>query len=149
MKQILKQVNIIAQNYYCHFVLFVSLVGTLMSLYYSNVELLEPCVLCWYQRILLYPLVVIGLVGALTKDKYAKFYILPLSLAGTFLAGYHYLIQKTDWFEQIGTCSANNPCNAIDLEYLGFITIPFLSFLAFNAISIVTAYAWYQSRRKY
>ena len=63
------------------------------SLYYSEVAHFEPCSLCWYQRIALYPLVVILLVGAVTRDRFVTRYALPLTVAGAILAIYNYLVQ--------------------------------------------------------
>jgi hypothetical protein len=70
-----------------------------------------------------------------------------MALIGMVIAMYNYMLQKTDWFETIGTCSADNPCSAIDMEYLGFITIPLLSFVAFWSILIICI-AYYAVTRK-
>ena len=61
-------------------VAFLALVAMAGSLYYSEVAGFIPCRLCWYQRILMYPLVAVTLVGALRRDDYLPGYVLPLSL---------------------------------------------------------------------
>ncbi len=63
-----------------------SIIATLGSLYYSEILHFTPCVLCWYQRILLYPLVLIIAVGILRKDKGLYQYVLPMSILGLLIA---------------------------------------------------------------
>lgn len=120
-----------------YIVFVVTLSGTLGSLYFSEVQRLLPCDLCWYQRIMLYPLAIITLVGVMRRD--AKFYVytFPLAFIGAVVALYHYLLQKTNLFPKavIG-CNPDNPCNQIDFEVAGFITIPLLSFCAFLVILV-------------
>ena len=97
-------------------------------------EGLVPCELCWYARILMYPIVVITYVGIAKGDKRFTQYVLPLSILGILLETYHYALQKLPiptFFE----CSNANPCNALQVDYLGFITIPFLALVAFVIIT--------------
>ena len=129
--------NILEENFML-VTFFVSTTSMLGSLYYSEIEKLDPCSLCWYQRIFMYPLVFISAVAYLRKDYKAYFYVLPLSLIGILIAAYHYYIEQTSSDSIIGNCSASVPCNEVVLSYLGFITIPFMSFMAFLTINIVT-----------
>ena len=119
-----------------------ALAAMLGSLYYSEIAGFVPCTLCWYQRILMYPLTVIILVGILSDDKYLPRYILPLSATGILVSTYHYLLQ----IGVIGTttaCRAGVPCNVRYINYLGFVTIPFLALTAFTLITaLVVAYLW-------
>lgn len=139
----------IFKDYYMHIIFFIALTGTLMSLYYSEVEELTPCILCWYQRILLYPVTIIAFISIVAKDIKAWRYILPMSLLGMVFGAYNYALQKTDWFETLGTCSPDNPCSKIDLEYLGFITIPFMSFVAFWVITmLILVYIYWDRKSK-
>jgi disulfide bond formation protein DsbB len=62
------------------------------SLYFSEVMNFAPCVLCWYQRILMYPLALILLVGIWKKDKNVDSYVLPFSILGFLIALYHNLL---------------------------------------------------------
>ena len=41
----------------------IALLSTLGSLFFGEIMKLPPCTLCWYQRICMYPLVVILAVG--------------------------------------------------------------------------------------
>ena len=114
----------------------VALVAMLGSLYYSEIRDFPPCRLCWYQRILMYPLVVVTLVGALKRDDYLPDYVLPLSIIGLFVSGYHYLMEK-GFVPAAATCSADVPCNISYVNYFGFITIALMAFTAFAIITLI------------
>jgi disulfide bond formation protein DsbB len=112
-----------------------ALVGTIGSLFLSEVMLYPPCVLCWYQRVALYPLVVIIGVGIATRDSTVTRYALPLCLIGLLIAIYHNLLYYGFIPESITPCTEGVPCNAKQLELLGFITIPLMSLVGFAAIT--------------
>jgi disulfide bond formation protein DsbB len=114
----------------------IALVATLGSLYYSEIAGFIPCRLCWYQRILMYPLTVVTLVGALKRDEYLPTYVLPLSLLGILVSGYHYLMEK-GVVPASTTCAADVPCSISYVNYLGFITIALMAFTAFTLISVI------------
>jgi disulfide bond formation protein DsbB len=112
--------------------------ATLGSLFYSQIIGLTPCVLCWYQRILMYPLVILFTVAIIRKDKNIPYYVLPLTIIGIIIAAYQYLLQMTPLGAvELTKCDLTNPCSKIDAIYLGFITIPFMSIAAFLVISIM------------
>lgn len=111
-----------------------SLIATLGSLYFSEVRGFIPCSLCWYQRILMYPMVfILGVAVYKNNDKIVP-YLLPLPLIGAPLALFHYLKQKVPFFAEVGSCGTGVPCSAEYINWLGFITIPFLSLAAFSII---------------
>ena len=111
--------------------------GMAGSLYFSEVMNLPPCVLCWYQRIALYPLVAVLAVGILRKDKAVALYALPLSLAGLAVAIYHNLLYWKILPESIAPCTLGISCTTKFFEWFGFITIPLLSLAAFSVITII------------
>ena len=113
----------------------IALAGMLGSLYFSEVAGLVPCLLCWYQRIALYPLVLIIGVGIIRQDRAYPFYALPLTVIGGLTALYHVMLQAGVIAEQLAPCSAGVSCAAIEVAYLGFITIPVLSLVAFALMS--------------
>ncbi|MEQ1604010.1 MAG: disulfide bond formation protein B [Pyrinomonadaceae bacterium] len=121
-----------------------ALVGTIGSLFLSEVMLYPPCVLCWYQRVALYPLVVIIGVGIATRDSAVTRYALPLCLIGLVIAVYHNLLYYGFIPESITPCTEGVPCNAKQLELLGFITIPLMSLVGFAAI----AFCLFLARKK-
>src|SRR3989344_3377205 len=73
--------------------LFIALVATLGSLFYSEIAGYQPCQLCWYQRILMYPQVLLLALALWRKELSILNYTALLSLFGAALAGYHYLMQ--------------------------------------------------------
>lgn len=133
---------------YVYVLFFISFAATAGSLFISEFMLLPPCDLCWYQRGFMYPIAVITLVAALKKDLNVYSYVAPLAIIGWGFALYHYLLQKTDWFVKLTFCSAGNPCSDSQLEFLGFITIPFMSLAAFTLLIGVCYVYWIGSRKK-
>jgi disulfide bond formation protein DsbB len=134
------------QQYGALLAFVVALVATLGSLYFSEIAGFVPCTLCWYQRILMYPLTVITLVGFIKQDEYLPIYVLPLSILGLFVSGYHYLVQLGA-FGHPAACAIGIPCSLRYINYLGFVTIPFLALTAFiliTAIMLATRWAFAQ-----
>lgn len=121
--------------------LVVALVATLGSLYFSEVNGYVPCALCWYQRILMYPLVGILIIGLLRMDLNLPYYVLPFTLFGQGIATYHYLLQKTTLLGAPTVCRAGVSCITAYINWYGFITIPFLSMTAFFIITILALVA--------
>lgn len=113
-----------------------SLISILGSLYFSEIKGFIPCELCWYQRILMYPLVLVLGIATFLKDISVIKYILPLSVIGSMVALMHYLMQKNILLFQVKPCMNSVPCDTIYINWFGFITIPFLSLIAFSIISI-------------
>ena len=115
---------------------FTALLSLLGSLYFSEIMKLAPCALCWYQRIVMYPLVIIFFVGIMRKDKYLYQYALPLGIVGFFIALYHNLLYLGYIPEALQPCVNGISCTAKQLELFGFITIPLMSLMAFATIII-------------
>lgn len=117
-------------------ILLVSATALGGSLFFSEVMGLTPCRLCWFQRILMYPVVVVAAVALLRDDRRASLYVLPLSLTGIGVSSYHYLLQQGLFSESTGCAKDGPPCSAIDWLAFDFITIPFLALTAFLLISL-------------
>lgn len=115
----------------------VSAVSTLGSLFFSEVIGFPPCSLCWYQRICMYPLVLIFAAGLFPLDKRVFKFAMPLSLVGWFLALYHNLLHWEVIPETAAPCRQGVPCSTVYIEWMGFITIPLLSLFAFSMILIL------------
>lgn len=111
-----------------------ALVGMLGSLYFSEIRHFAPCVLCWYQRIALYPIVLIAAFAIWQDDKKADRYILPLAGIGLAISVYHNLLYYKFIPEAIQPCTFGVSCTTPLISWLGFITIPFLSMLGFAVI---------------
>ena len=115
-----------------------AIIALLGSLYYSEIRHLVPCVLCWYQRILMYPLVIIIGVGlARGEIKGLPYYVLPFSILGIGFALFHWLLQMGLLPDVIAPCQAGISCTSRYVEYYGFVTIPFMSLIAFSVITTV------------
>ena len=114
-----------------------ALVATSGSLYFSEVRHFTPCILCWYQRILMYPLVLIIAVGLLLKDKKLPYYVLPLSLLGWSIALFHNLLNWGIITEKMVGCIQGVSCTTRYVGYFGFLTIPLMSLTAFTVISLL------------
>ena len=116
-------------------------IAMLGSLYFSEVMGYIPCDLCWYQRILMYPLTLVLLTGLLLRDKNLPKFVLPLSTLGIVVSTYHYLLEKTDWFDAVQICRNGASCTTLWINWLGFITIPFLALVAFTTITAMSIIA--------
>jgi len=112
------------------------LVATLGSLFFAEVMKLPPCSLCWYQRIAMYPLVIILTVGILAEDAKVNRYAFPFLGLGLALALYHNLLYYGVIPAGISPCTEGVPCTSRQLEWLGVITIPLLSLVGFSAIGV-------------
>lgn len=113
-----------------------AVIATTGSLYFSEVMRLPPCTLCWYQRLMMYPLVFVLAVSLLTQDRRVRAYALPLGVTGLVIASYHNLLYYGVIPEGLTQCAAGVSCTARQIEWLGFITIPVLSLTAFSVITL-------------
>lgn len=109
-------------------------IATMGSLFFSQVMEFAPCVLCWYQRIFLFPLVIILATGLFSFEKSVVKYALPLAMAGWLTALYHNLLYTGIIPESIQPCTQGVSCTEEYLDLFGFLTIPMLSLLSFSAI---------------
>ena len=130
------------KEYLLYAAFLIALISTLGSLFFSEVMKWTPCVLCWYQRIAMYPLVPILGIGIFVKDKNIYQYVLPLSIAGLVIGIYHNLLYYHLIPESIQPCIQGISCTTKFIEWLGFITIPFLSLTSF--VMITALMYWYK-----
>lgn len=114
-----------------------SIASSLGSLFFSEVMGLEPCVLCWYQRIAMFPLVPILAIGLYKQDLYSVRYALPLAGAGALIALYHFLLYTGFVPKGMQPCGKGLSCADVKLELAGFLTIPLMSLLAFSLILVL------------
>lgn len=130
-------------------ILLISLAGTLISLYFwyygdpiANImsgdlfnlaNALQPCSLCWYARIALYPMVIISFIWLITYDDNSIKYLIPLSSAWLLITGYQIFLQAGIVADQWFCIPGSKSCAVIDWEYFG-VTIPMLACAAFILI---------------
>lgn len=115
----------------------IATVSTLGSLFFSQVLGFPPCAMCWYQRICMYPLVIILLIGLLKKDRSSIIYAYPFVIIGFLWAFYHTLLIFGFIKEELAPCSIGVPCSVKYIDWLGFIDIPTLSLFAFSVIFVL------------
>lgn len=124
------------RNYTLYMAWIVSMIATLGSLFFSEILGFIPCELCWYQRIMMYPLCIILGIATFYNEKNMRKYVLPISVIGGSISLYHYAIQKFPSVSEINPCVQGVPCNVDYINWLGFITIPFLALIAFSFITL-------------
>ena len=116
----------------------VACIATLGSLYLSDYLGYEPCKLCWYQRILMYPLTVLLGIAYFRGDTGVRTYVLPLAGIGGAISTYHVIIQRIAASRASapsgGTACGRVSCENDYLNWFGFITIPMLALIAFIMI---------------
>jgi disulfide bond formation protein DsbB len=119
--------------------------ATLGSLYLSEVVNLIPCTYCWYQRIAMYPLVIVLGVAWWRKDRSVALYTVPLASIGLAISAWHYLVQQVP---SLGgsACSVGVPCNSMLVREFGFISIPYMAGSAFLLI-LALMHVWVTNRR--
>lgn len=113
---------------------FIAAFATGGSLYLSEIVGFTPCLLCWYQRIAMYPLVIVLGVGAMVSDRAVWRYGLPLSVVGFGIAIYHIVIQFRPALDA-GMCAEGVSCTARYIAVFGFVSIPFMAGSAFVLIA--------------
>jgi disulfide bond formation protein DsbB len=117
--------------------------STLGALFFSEIMELPPCLLCWYQRIFMFPLVLLLPVGLFPFDPKVVRYALPLALVGGAIAVYHQLLVLGIVPERASPCTRGVPCAEVQIEWLGFISIPLLAVAAFTSIVVLLFIARY------
>lgn len=121
--------------------------ATLGALFLSEIMGVAPCVLCWYQRIFMFPLVFVLASGMFPLDRRVLRYATPLVVAGWLVALFHLLLTQGYIPETMTPCTQGIPCSLIDMEWFGFLTIPMLSLLSFSAIGLALRAFHYKSRQ--
>lgn len=123
------------------FIIFLSFlvatIATLGSLFFSEIMQFVPCSMCWYQRIFMYPLVLIFLINLLYPDRFIFKYAMPIVVTGWLFSFYHNLLMFKIIPESVVPCVQGVPCSTVYINWFGFITIPFLSFIAYSTILVL------------
>jgi disulfide bond formation protein DsbB len=115
-------------------------IATLGSLFFSEVMGIPVCELCWYQRIAMYPLVIILAVGLFPFDPGVVRYAVVLAGIGWLIALFQLLVISGIIPESVQPCMQGIPCSETHISLLGFLNIPTFSFLTFSVIGILLFY---------
>lgn len=125
----------------------VALVATGGSLYFSEVVGFLPCKLCWFQRIFMYPLVILLGIASFRQDRAFTVYALPMAVIGGLIALFHSLEQKVPGMGAPAVCRGGGvPCDTEYINWLGFLTIPLLALVAFVLITVLLTFVRRASR---
>jgi disulfide bond formation protein DsbB len=130
------------------FAWIVATVTTLGSLYYSEHAGFVPCELCWYQRIVMYPLVIVLGVAALRRDRWVWITTFVFVGIGAPLSLYHWLVERVPAFEESSSCSAVAPCSTPWFEKFGFVTLAWMAMSAFLLIGVLMVCTMLGSRAR-
>jgi len=115
----------------------VAATATLGSLYFSEVAHFAPCRLCWFQRIAMYPLSVILLVGGIRRDPGVRWYAAPIAVIGALIAAYHTLIEWRPSLDT-GACELTGPsCSVVWFREFGFLSLATMALIGFLTILIL------------
>ena len=112
----------------------VATISTLSALFLGEVMGYVPCVLCWYQRICMFPLVLVLAAGLFPFDRRVVRYALPLAGVGLAIALFHWGVASGLIPERMTPCTQGVPCSVEQVKWFGFVTLPLLSVLSFSAI---------------
>lgn len=125
----------------------IACLSALGALFFSEVMELVPCLLCWYQRIFMFPLVLLLPLGLFPYDRKVVRYTLPLAAIGWLIAVFQVLLVWGVVPERAAPCRQGISCSEVQWEILGFVNIPFLSFLAFSTMVALLVAAHLRSPR--
>ncbi len=149
----------IGANWLIGSIIIQALFAVLSPLYYSNfgdpiyelisgqwfdsVDALDPCHLCWWARIMMFPILPLSIIYAFTRNRGIVWYMYLVTFPGIALEAFHYILQKPGIIGKVTIvtpfgCTAANPCAALHVDYMGVITIPLLCLVAFLVINLCT-----------
>lgn len=147
-KNLRSKILLLIESWALPLAFFISLGAVLGSLYYSNVVNFIPCILCWYQRILIFPLVPLLGLAWIKNDRKIGDYILLLIGIGSIISLYHLSIQHL--------VTSTLPCDATGiscqklyvLEY-GYVSIPMMALSVFLAVgTLMIPLKWPLSKKR-
>ncbi|MCY4576841.1 MAG: disulfide bond formation protein B [Candidatus Kaiserbacteria bacterium] len=124
----------------------VAVAATITPLIYTHIYHLLPCTLCWYQRIFMFPLVIILFLILKRKDIRNKIYVYTLATIGAGIGIYHYVNQQLYSRYNISTtdCEAIGMAKSCSEYYFiefGYITIPLMALTGFLLVIFFTYFA--------
>lgn len=111
-----------------------ALSASLGALFFSEVMNLPPCVLCWWQRIFMFPLVFTLGLSLFARDSAGIRYSMLLAAVGWLVALYHFLLYSGFIPKGMQPCGPGLSCSEISFELWGFMTIPLMSLIAFTGL---------------
>lgn len=117
------------------------------SMFFSEILKFPPCTLCWYQRMCMFPLVIILGIGIYKNLKQSIVFAAPFAGIGWLISVYHNLLYYKVIQPSITPCSSGVSCTEKQLEVFGVVTIPLLSLIAFT-ITLILLFAYYRTEKE-
>jgi Disulfide bond formation protein DsbB len=115
----------------------VGLTCTLGSLYYSEIAHFDPCKLCWFQRIAMYPLPLLLGIATLRRDRAIRIYAIPMALVGASISIYHYQLERFPNQTHL-SCTLDSPCTTVWFWKFHYISLPMMALSGFLLIAWLT-----------
>lgn len=126
----------------------IAAVAMLGALFFGEVVKVPTCSLCWYQRIFMFPLVIILPFGLFPFDPRIVRYALPLAAIGWLIASWHVLLVEGVIPADVSPCAQGVPCSETYVRWFGFVTIPLMAWVAFSFIIALLVAAQFQVSKK-
>lgn len=124
----------------------ISVSATAGSLYYSQIRHFEPCQLCWYQRIFMYPMAVLFVVALIKRDTSVRRFVLPLTTIGASISIYHNYVQIFPNLDAGRACGFGPSCSGKYINVFNNVSIPVMALAAFLMIIVVTVALYLNER---
>lgn len=122
------------QKHHFHFAFLMTLGAIIGSLAYSNIFAFPPCEFCWWQRIFMYPQVIVLGIGIWQRDVKIWMTSIVLSAIGFCFSLYHVLMQAGVVGPSAACATSGVSCTKIDVMIFGWITIPIMCLILFVGI---------------
>lgn len=149
--KVLKNLRQKISPYSYHLTFFLSLIATLASLFLSEVAKFQPCILCWYQRIAMYPQPLLFYIAILRKERLLKPYLLPVNVIGALIALYHYSLQVLPKSMFVpcdkSLTGVSVSCTEGYKFYLGYMSFPLMAFTVFVLLIILLLFSYGKNPR--
>lgn len=126
-----------------YFAWLIALVATLGSLFVSEFLNIKPCMFCWYQRVFMFPLVIILGIASYKNDVKIVPYIISFPIIGAIIAFAQTLLS----YLKLSSFVCGLECTQGNIKLFGFLELSITSFVAFVAIFILLLIAQKKSGR--
>ncbi|MBP9841915.1 MAG: disulfide bond formation protein B [Simkaniaceae bacterium] len=134
------------KKYGLYFIWLISCLFFMGSLYLSEIELITPCVFCWYQRICLFPLVLIAGIAAFRGFFAIAPFLMPQIFIGCLISLYQLLIQENSKWNFLKLCVSDKMCSEKTVLWESPISLAMVSFSGFTLILILLLWVWIVDR---
>jgi len=125
------------QRHALYFAWLIALIGFGLSVFYGEIQHHEPCSLCWYQRIALFPLVILLGIAAYRGESMIIPYVLPLVIIGGLVAFFHVLQGHFPILQKAGVCHLGPHCSKSYFSLFGLFDFPSVSAIGFFLIAFL------------